>query len=203
MGLALHVHWTAWPKPFLIPPAILSPAVRTCGDWSARLCFDGMVKLLLDLKRCPSGFCHVLEAPFLPYAYPWVNTVSGLLQGHPGTALGDQGFDLECLSLPTTQPRGGSERKEGLSLKSLLPSSASGNGTVPSTLADIPASVIQAWQRESLGSLSRLSRPTLPDGGTSSNDRVMPLHAHYRVAPLFLRLLFYIEPLYRELKYPK
>lgn len=73
-------------------------------------------------------------------------TIYILLQDHPGKLLGDQGFDLECLSLFTTQPRGGSDRKEGLSLKSLLPSSTSGSRIVPSISADIPGSVIKAWQ---------------------------------------------------------
>lgn len=32
VGLTLYVHWTTWPKPFLVTPGTLSPAVRMCVD---------------------------------------------------------------------------------------------------------------------------------------------------------------------------
>lgn len=66
-------------------------------------------------------------------------------------------------------------------------------------------------QRESLGLTLRVAKTSSAWAsqvlvvGTFSNDRVIPLHAHCRTVQLFflIRLLFYIESLYRELKYPK
>lgn len=92
--------------------------------------------------------------------------------------------------------------EESMSLKSLLPSSASGNGTVPSTSADTPPATSRPAkgvdrQGESVGLTLRVAKTSSAWAsqilvvGTPSNDRVIPLHAHCRTVPLFIRLVLY------------